>query len=80
MALAYVARGKATLVIVSPTEAIAEPKVRLVVLFPDRTQPPNVYPAALTKDARPGAKAFLDFLSGSEAAAIFTKAGFVLTK
>jgi molybdate transport system substrate-binding protein len=39
-----------------------------------------VYPAALTKDAKPAAKAFLDYLGGSEAAAIFTKAGFVVLK
>ncbi len=80
VALAYVARGEAPLGIVYTTDAMAEPKVRIVDTFPDSTHQPIVYPAALTKDAKPGAKAFLDFLSGSEAAAIFTKAGFVLTK
>jgi len=33
---------------------------------------------ALTKTASPGGKAFLDFLNGKEARAIFEKAGFSL--
>jgi molybdate transport system substrate-binding protein len=80
VALAYVARGEAPLGIVYATDALAEPKVRVVDTFPDNTHQPIVYPVALTKDANHSAKAFLDYLGGSEAAAIFTKAGFVVLK
>lgn len=78
VALAYVARGEAPLGIVYTTDALADPKVRIVATFADNTHQPIVYPAAMTKDAKPGAKAFLDFLGGGDAAAIFAKAGFVV--
>jgi molybdate transport system substrate-binding protein len=80
VALAYVARGEAPLGIVYTTDAMAEPKVRVVGIFPNDSHQPIVYPIALTKDARAEAKAFLDFLSGPEASAIFTKAGFIVRK
>jgi molybdate transport system substrate-binding protein len=80
VALAYVARGEAPLGIVYSTDAAAEPKVKIVGEFPDNTHQPIVYPAALTKDAKPAAQAFLDFLKGPEANAIFAKAGFVILK
>jgi molybdate transport system substrate-binding protein len=78
VALAYVARGEAPLGIVYTTDALSEPKVRIVDTFPESSHAPIVYPAALTKDAKPGARAFLDFLSGPEARAIFVKDGFVI--
>jgi len=80
VALAYVARGEAPLGIVYTTDAMSEPKVRIVDVFPDSSHAAIVYPAALTKDAKPGAKAFLDFLEGPDAAAIFSKDGFVILK
>lgn len=76
VALAYVARGEAPLGIVYTTDAMIEPKVKIVDTFPDKTHAPIVYPAALTKDAKPGAKEFLDFLSSAPARAIFVKYGF----
>ncbi|HXL98554.1 MAG TPA: molybdate ABC transporter substrate-binding protein [Rhizomicrobium sp.] len=79
-ALAYVARGEAPLGVVYTTDALSEPKVRIVDTFPDSSHAPIVYPAALTKDAKPGARAFLDFLSGPDATAIFVKDGFVILK
>ncbi len=78
VALAYVARGEAPLGIVYTTDAMAEPKVRIVADFPDNTHQPIVYPVALTRDAKPAAKAFLDFLEGPDAAAIFSHAGFIV--
>lgn len=78
VALAYVARGEAPLGVVYTTDAMAEPKVKIVGEFPDSTHAPIVYPAALTKDAKPSAQAFLNFLKGPEAIDIFTKAGFVV--
>ena len=76
VALAYVARGETPLGIIYTTDALAEPKVKIVDTFADKTHAPIVYPAALTKDAKPDAKAFLDFLTGPQARAIFVKYGF----
>jgi molybdate transport system substrate-binding protein len=76
VALAYVARGETPLGIVYATDAGIEPKVKIVGTFPDKTHAPIVYPAAATKEAKPGAKAFLDFLSGPQAHTIFAKYGF----
>lgn len=76
VALAYVARGEAPLGIVYETDARIEPKVHVAGVFPENTHPPIVYPMALTKDAKPQAKAFLDYLSGAEARAVFEKYGF----
>jgi molybdate transport system substrate-binding protein len=77
-ALAFVARGEAPLGIVYTTDALAEPRVHVVATFPDNTHRPIVYPAALVKDAKPDAKAFLDYLGEPQARAVFTKAGFVV--
>jgi len=74
--LAYVARGEAPLGIVYGTDARAEPKVRVVATFPENTYPPIVYPAALTKDAKPDAQAFLSYLRGPQAGMVFDRLGF----
>jgi len=78
VALAYVARGEAPLGIVYETDALGEKRVRIVGTFPKSSHVPIVYPIALTRDAKPGAKGFLDFLSGPEARAIFEKDGFII--
>lgn len=78
LALAYVARGEAPLGIVYRTDARAEPKVRIVAVFPDDAYPRIIYPAALTKEAKPEARAFLGYLSGGHAKAIFKKVGFTV--
>ncbi|MBV8801166.1 MAG: molybdate ABC transporter substrate-binding protein [Alphaproteobacteria bacterium] len=77
-ALAYVARGEAPLGVVYTTDAMAEPHVRVVDTFPDNTHPPIVYPVALTKDAKPLAREFLDYLATPESADTFRKAGFLI--
>jgi len=74
--LAYVARGEAPLGIVYATDARIEPRVRVVATFPAASHPPITYPAALVRDANPAAAAFLDYLKGPAARAIFAKAGF----
>jgi molybdate transport system substrate-binding protein len=78
VALAYVARGECTFGIVYETDARIEPRVRIAGIFPETSHPPIVYPVALTKDAKPEAKLFLDYLSNSEARAIFEKYGFTV--
>jgi molybdate transport system substrate-binding protein len=78
VALTYVARGEAPLGIVYSTDAQTEPKVRIVGVFPENTHKLIVYPVALTKDAKPAAQAFFDYLGGTEARATFEKAGFVI--
>ena len=76
VALAYVSRGEAALGIVYTTDALSDKGVHIVGTFPENTHPPIVYPAGLVKDAKTEAKAFLAFLGGPEARAIFEKDGF----
>jgi molybdate transport system substrate-binding protein len=78
VALAYVARAETPFGIVYTTDALSEPRVRIAGTFPDATHPPIVYPAALTKDARPLAASFLAYLSSPQARAVFLKDGFVV--
>lgn len=76
-ALAYVARGEAPLGIVYATDARAEPKVRVVGVFPASSHPPIVYPGAVAARSRNRtAASFLDFLQGPPASAIFKRYGF----
>jgi molybdate transport system substrate-binding protein len=79
-ALVFVDRGEAPLGIVYDTDAKVDPGVRVVGLFPETSHPPIRYPIALTKAARPQADAYLRYLEGPEAAAIFRKYGFVSLK
>jgi molybdate transport system substrate-binding protein len=77
-ALAFVARKESPLGIVYDTDAKAEPRVRIVGLFPDASHPPIVYPAALVAASRnPQAATFLRFLKGPRAAAVFRRNGFI---
>lgn len=77
-ALAFVARGETPLGIVYTTDALSEPRVRIAGQFPDSSHAPIVYPAALTKDAKPVAREFLDYLSSAEARGIFRSNGFII--
>lgn len=77
VALEYVARGEAPYGIVYATDAKVIPQLRVAGVFPENSHAPIVYPAALTRTAAPGARAFLDFLGSTEARAIFAKAGFI---
>ena len=75
--LAFVARGEAPLGIVYETDARIEPAVRVVALFPAASHPPIVYPVAEVAGAHnPGASAYLRFLEGPRAGAIFRRYGF----
>ena len=48
----------------------------MVLTPPPEQQPRIVYPAALLKDAKPGADDFMAYLEGPEARAAFEAAGF----
>ena len=79
-ALAFVARGEAPLGIVYRTDAMLEPRVRIVALFPESSPPPIVYPAAVVRDAKAGAGQFVQFLNGPAARALFAHDGFMTTQ
>ena len=76
VALAYVARGEAPFGIVYETDAKADSNVKVAGVFPENTHQPILYPAALVKDAKPEARAFLTYLASPAARAVFEKDGF----
>jgi molybdate transport system substrate-binding protein len=78
-ALALVASGEAPAGIVYATDARAEPRVRVVAVFPESSHAPIVYPAAVTaSSADPaGARAFLDWLSSDAGRATLEAEGFL---
>lgn len=77
-ALAFVALKEAPLGIVYATDALAEPRVRVVARFPPKAHKPIVYPVARTLVAEPREAAkFLAFLRSRQASEIFRKAGFI---
>jgi molybdate transport system substrate-binding protein len=75
-ALAFIARGETPLGIVYETDAKVEKRVRVVDFFPEDSHPPIVYPVAVTAQARPAARKFLEFLQTSAAREAFKKYGF----
>jgi molybdate transport system substrate-binding protein len=75
-ALTLVARGEAALGIVYATDAMIEPNVKVVGVFPADSHPPIVYPVALTATAKPEATRYLAFLRSAAAKAIFERYGF----
>ncbi|WP_244614899.1 molybdate ABC transporter substrate-binding protein [Pukyongiella litopenaei] len=76
-ALRLVALGEAPLGIVYATDALAEPRVRVLGRFPPDSHPPICYPAAvLAEFDTPPARAFLAFLTGPEGREILNRHGF----
>ena len=76
-ALMLVARGEAPFGIVYSTDALAEPKVRIVDTFPEQTHPPIVYPIAIVASSRSaGAQRFVDSLSSPAGRVIWMRHGF----
>lgn len=75
-ALVLVSRGEAPFGIVYKTDAAADPKVRVVGVFPENTHPPIIYPIAMTAGGKPAAGVFLKWLGGAQALTIFEKHGF----
>lgn len=81
-ALALVAQGEAPFGIVYETDAVAEPKVKIVDVFPEDSHPPIIYPIAILGGAKnaDAAKSFVDYLKTPDAQAFFTKQGFSVLK
>ncbi|GAC1425512.1 MAG: molybdate ABC transporter substrate-binding protein [Acidobacteriaceae bacterium] len=76
-ALLFVSRGEAPLGIVYATDAVADPNVKVIAIFPSDSHPPIVYPVAVTKDAKNAdAGAFLSYLRAPVAKAAFVNQGF----
>jgi molybdate transport system substrate-binding protein len=76
-ALSFGARGEAPLGIVYATDARAEPRVRVLGMFPEASHPPIVYPAALTAASRSSrATAFLEFLRSPAGFEVLAAHGF----
>lgn len=77
-ALAFVASGEAPLGIVYVTDAVAEPAVRIIDVFPAASHLPIVYPLALTAASdNSSAAAFLDFLKSAGVQSVFADHGFI---
>jgi molybdate transport system substrate-binding protein len=78
-ALVLVARGEAPFGIVYATDALAEPKVRIVDTFPENTHAPIVYPVAILATSRsPYAQRFVDSLVSPVARTIWVRHGFAM--
>jgi len=76
-ALLFVQRGEAPAGIVYATDAPLAPDVAVVAAFPEESHDPIIYPFAIPKAGdTQQARAFLDFLSGPEARAIFLRYHF----
>ena len=76
-ALALVARGETPLGVVYATDALAEPRVRVVGLFPAGSHRPITYPLArLAGSTNPEGEAFRRFLLSPAARAVFRRYGF----
>ena len=76
-ALLLVARGEAPLGVVYGSDAKAEPRVRVLAVFPPGSHPPIVYPVArIRASTQPRAAEFVRWLQSPEASAIFRAHGF----
>jgi molybdate transport system substrate-binding protein len=77
VALTLVSRGEAPFGIVYRTDALADPRVRVVDAFPPDTYPTIVYPVAVVAGAKSqAAVALLGFLGSANAQAVWRKHGF----
>ena len=76
-ALVFVARGEAPLGIVYNSDAMSEPRVKVLGTFPAASHAKIVYPAALTATSKAAnASEFLEFLTSPPARAVFASLGF----
>ena len=75
-ALSFVARGETPYGIVYETDAHAEPKAKIVGVFPAESHPAIVYPFALTAGARPDAASLFAAMKEPAAQKAFEAEGF----
>jgi molybdate transport system substrate-binding protein len=80
--LTYVETGNADAGMVYQTDAKTSQKVRVVATAPPDSHDPILYPAAVLRDSKnkEEARAFLEFLQGPDARAVFEKYGFLLAE
>ena len=77
-ALFLVERGEAPAGIVYKTDVSASSRVVVAGTFPPDSHDPIAYPFAITRAGdTPEAHAFMDFITGSDGLAIFTRFGFI---
>jgi molybdate transport system substrate-binding protein len=76
--LTYVETGNVDAGIVYATDAQSSSKVKVVAQAPEKSHSPVIYPVAAVKSSKnpSAARAFIDFLSGPQARAVFQKYGF----
>jgi molybdate transport system substrate-binding protein len=76
--LTYVETGNADAGLVYQTDANTSTKVRVIAVAPADSHDPILYPAAVLRDAKDkaAARAFVEFLQGPDARAVFQKYGF----
>ena len=60
------------------TDAIIEPRVKIIGVLPADSHPEIVYPVAATVTAKPEALAYLSYLRSAAAKAVFGLYGFVV--
>ncbi|MDD2421455.1 MAG: molybdate ABC transporter substrate-binding protein [Heliobacteriaceae bacterium] len=79
--LAYVETGEVDAGMVYRTDAKISDKVKITASAPVGSHTPVVYPVAIIKDTKnlDAAKKFVDYLTGEQAKAVFTKHGFTVT-
>ncbi|WP_209008513.1 molybdate ABC transporter substrate-binding protein [Roseibium polysiphoniae] len=80
VALASVARGDTPLGLVYGSDALVEPRVKVLAVFPEESHPKIRYPAAETTEASEEAAVFMAFLLRAEAQDIFRRLGFAQVK
>ncbi|MEP0454878.1 MAG: molybdate ABC transporter substrate-binding protein [Roseibium sp.] len=80
VALASVARGDTALGLVYGSDALVEPRVKVLAVFPEESHPKIRYPAAETVGASEAAAVFMAFLLGAEAQDVFRRSGFAQVK
>ncbi|WP_291141231.1 molybdate ABC transporter substrate-binding protein [Dokdonella sp.] len=76
-ALRFVASAETPLGIVYRSDAVSEPRVRVVDTFPQSSHAPIIYPiAAIQGDDVESARHLLDLLESAQAGAVFQRCGF----
>ena len=77
-ALTLVERAECDAGIVYETDAKVTEKVETIAAFPDASHDAIVYPLSLTKNAKPEATGFYDYLKSEKAKVVFAKYGFTV--